>query len=148
MAISHDPRDATYHGRKTDGSPVLRPMSPHLQVYDMLQLQSAMSISHRITGVAWALGMLLFVWWLIAAAAGPAAYGTVQAVFGSFIGVLVLIGMTAAAWYHTLNGVRHLMWDYGSGLNLPMMFRTGHIALAGTAVLTVLTWVIALIVWL
>ena len=38
----------------------------------------ALSILHRMTGVALALGTLLLVWWLLAAAAGPAAFETVQ----------------------------------------------------------------------
>ena len=44
-------------GRRTDGSPIRRPLSPHLQVYDMMQLTSALSISSRITGCAWAIGL-------------------------------------------------------------------------------------------
>lgn len=148
MAISHDARDATYLGRKTDGTPVRRPMSPHLQVYDMMQITSATSISHRITGVAWTGGVVLLVWWLVAAASGPAAFGWVQWFLGSFLGVIVMLGMTGAAWYHTLNGIRHLVWDSGHGFDLPTTYRSGRLVIAGTAVLTVLTWLAVLIVWL
>jgi len=148
MAVSHDSRDATYLGRKTDGTPVMRPMSPHLQVYDMMQMTSAMSISHRITGVAWSGGILLLVWWLVAAASGPSAFAWVQWFLSSVLGVLVLVGMTAAAWYHTLNGIRHMVWDAGYGFDLPTTYRTGRLTLIATVVLTVVTWVAALIVWL
>ena len=57
MAGTNDSREATMVGRRTDGTLVRRPLSPHLQAYDMLQMSSALSISHRITGVAWAGGL-------------------------------------------------------------------------------------------
>lgn len=147
MASMQDNRAATMAGRRSDGSAVQRPLSPHLQVYDMLQMTSALSISHRITGVAWSFGLILLVWWLVAAAAGPEAFARVQWFMSSWIGLLGLFGMTAAAWFHTLNGVRHLAWDAGYGYDIPTTYATGRMVLIGTAVLTVLTWLIAIIVW-
>jgi len=129
-------------GRRTDGTAVNRPLSPHLQVYDMLQMTSAMSISHRITGVVWSLGAIVLVWWLVAAASGPAAFATVQGVLGSFLGILFLIAMTATAWFHTLGGIRHLIWDAGYGYDMPSVYRSGHMVLIGTAVLTAATWLL------
>ncbi|MGE0653559.1 MAG: succinate dehydrogenase, cytochrome b556 subunit, partial [Alphaproteobacteria bacterium] len=41
-----------------------RPLSPHLQVYRP-QITSVMSILHRLTGIALAVGTLLLVWWLV-----------------------------------------------------------------------------------
>jgi succinate dehydrogenase / fumarate reductase, cytochrome b subunit len=147
MPIMQDSRDADMLGRRTDGSTVRRPLSPHLQVYDMLQMSSAMSISHRITGVAWSLGVLLLVWWLVAAAAGPGAFAQVQWFLSSWLGLLILVGMTGAAWFHTLNGIRHLAWDAGHGYEIRTMYRSGWTVLIATAVLTVLTWLIAIIAW-
>ena len=134
-------------GRRTDGSPIRRPLSPHLQVYDMMQLTSALSISSRITGVAWGLGLVLLVWWLVAAASGPSAFAGAQWFLSSWLGLLGLFAMTGAAWYHTLNGVRHLAWDAGYGYDIPSTYRSGRIVLVGTAVMTVLTWVVAVAVW-
>src|SRR3712207_5119622 len=105
MSIMQDSREATMVGRRTDGSTVKRPLSPHLQVYDMLQLTSALSISSRITGAAWGVGLALLVWWLAAAASWPSAFAGVQWFMSSWFGLLILFGMTGAAWYHTLNGV-------------------------------------------
>ncbi|GAA0581009.1 succinate dehydrogenase, cytochrome b556 subunit [Craurococcus roseus] len=147
MSIMQDSREATMAGRRTDGSAVKRPLSPHLQVYDMLQLTSALSISSRITGAAWGLGLVLLVWWLVAAASGPSAFATVQWFLSSWLGLLVLFGMTGAAWYHTLNGVRHLAWDAGYGYDIPTTYRSGRIVLIGTAVMTVLTWIVAVMAW-
>ncbi|MBV1797337.1 succinate dehydrogenase, cytochrome b556 subunit [Siccirubricoccus sp. G192] len=147
MPIMQDSRDADMLGRRTDGSTVRRPLSPHLQVYDMLQMSSAMSIAGRITGVAWSVGVLLLVWWLVAAAAGPRAFAQVQWFLGSWLGLLILVGMTGAAWFHTLNGIRHLAWDAGHGYEIPTMYRSGWTVLIATAVLTVLTWLVAIIAW-
>ena len=147
MSIMQDAREATMVGRRSDGSPIKRPLSPHLQVYDMLQLTSALSISSRITGAAWGVGLVLLVWWLVAAAAGPSAFASVQWFMSSWLGLLGLFGMTAAAWYHTLNGVRHLAWDAGYGYDIPSTYRSGHVVLVATAVATVLTWLVALVAW-
>ena len=147
MAQPHDARDALYNGKRTDGSPVRRPMSPHLQVYDMLQMSSLLSIGNRIVAVAWSVGLVFFVWYLAAAASGPEAFARVQGFMGSFFGVIILFGITAAAWYHTLAGVRHLVWDAGYGYSIPDMYRSGWAAIIGTGVLTVLTWLIAIIAW-
>jgi len=63
-----------------------RPLSPHLQVYRP-QLTSVMSISHRAAGVALAVGTLLLVYWIVAAASGPAAFASAQAFIGSWFGL-------------------------------------------------------------
>src|SRR5436190_23067696 len=84
-----------------------RPLSPHLQIYRP-QLTSILSITHRAAGVALAVGTLLLVYWVVAAASGPAAYATAQACIGSWIGRLVLFGWSAALVYHLANGIRHL----------------------------------------
>ena len=146
MSIMQDSREATMVGRRSDGSTIKRPLSPHLQVYDMLQLTSALSIAGRITGGAWAFGLVLLVWWLVAAASGPSAFARVQWFMSSWLGLLGLFGMTAAAWYHTLNGVRRLAWDAGYGYDIPTTYRSGHMVLVGTVVLTLLTWIIVGIV--
>ncbi|MCU0945005.1 MAG: succinate dehydrogenase, cytochrome b556 subunit [Rubritepida sp.] len=142
-----DPREAAMIGRRSDGTLIRRPLSPHLQAYDMMQMTSALSITHRITGALWSAGMLLLVWWLMAAAGGEGGFAAVQWFLSSWLGLLILFGLTAAAWYHTLAGVRHLMWDAGRGFDLPSVYRTGRLVLAGTAVLTVLTWVLILLAW-
>jgi succinate dehydrogenase / fumarate reductase, cytochrome b subunit len=147
MSEPLDPRQAQFVGRRSDGSVIQRPLSPHLQAYDMMQVTSLTSILHRISGAIWSAGALLLVWWLAALAGGEAAFDTAQSVFGSFIGIIVLFGLTAAAWYHTLAGIRHLAWDAGWGFDLPTVFRTGQAVFAGTAALTVLTWIIALVAW-
>lgn len=118
-----------------------RPLSPHLQVYRW-QWTMAYSILHRATGVALAAGTLLLVWWLIALSTGPEAFDTVQAVMGSIIGRLALLGWTFALFYHLANGIRHLFWDAGMGFELETAAKTGHLVPVVAVVLTALTWAI------
>ena len=123
-----------------------RPLSPHLQVYRW-QLTSVMSILHRLSGVALSAGAILLVWWLVAAAAGPEAYAGVQAFLGSWIGVALLFAWSLALFYHLCNGLRHLWWDTGQGLDLPSVYASGWTVLAATAVLTVVAWVVGVVAW-
>ena len=147
MSHPPDPRQAAFAGRRTDGTAIQRPLSPHLQAYNMLEMSSGMSIAHRATGIAWSAGMVFLVWWLVALASGPRAFAQVQWFLSSFLGLLMLFGLTVVAWFKKLAGVRHLVWDAGYGYSLPVMVRSGQAVLIGTAVLTVLTWVLALMVW-
>ena len=147
MAQTQDSREATMVGRRSDGTLIRRPLSPHLQAYDMMQMTSAISISHRLSGIVWTAGVLAMCWWLIAAAAGPAAFAAVQWFLGSFLGILLLMGVTAAAWFHTLAGIRHLAWDAGWGYDIPTVYKTGHAVLIGTGALTGLTWLALIVSW-
>jgi succinate dehydrogenase / fumarate reductase cytochrome b subunit len=117
-----------------------RPISPHLQVYKP-QLTSVLSILHRITGVALAVGTILLVYWLIAAAAGPEAYATAQALIGSWLGRILLFGWTFALFFHLTNGIRHLFWDAGFGFELKTVYASGWTVVALAAVLTLLSFI-------
>jgi succinate dehydrogenase / fumarate reductase cytochrome b subunit len=119
-----------------------RPLSPHLQIYKP-QITSVLSISHRITGVALGVGTVLLAAWIVAAAMGPAAYGRVAGLIGSWFGQMLLFGWSVALFYHLLNGIRHLFWDAGRGFELPEMERSGKAVVAGTVVLTAVAWILA-----
>lgn len=119
-----------------------RPLSPHLQIYRP-QLTSILSIVHRMTGVGLALGALLVVWWLLAAATGPGYFAVVDGLLTSWFGLLVLLGSTWALAYHLLNGIRHLVWDMGYGFELETVDKTGWAVVIGSGALTVLLWLVA-----
>lgn len=138
-------RDALMLGRASDGRLVRRPLSPHLQVYRP-QITTVLSILHRATGIVLSAGTLLLVWWLVAAARGEAAYATVSGFLRSPVGLLLLFGWTATLWYHFCSGLRHLAWDAGWGYTLPVVHRSGWTVVIAAAVLTVLTWIVAVIV--
>lgn len=119
-----------------------RPLSPHIGIYRW-QWTMTLSILHRATGIALAVGTLLLVWWLVAAASGEEAYATVQACLGSVLGQLALLGWSVAFFYHLCNGIRHLVWDTGRWLDLPSARLSGLVTLVLTAVLTAATWLLA-----
>jgi succinate dehydrogenase / fumarate reductase cytochrome b subunit len=100
----------------------------------------ALSISHRITGIALSLGFLLFAWWLVALAVGPDAYARATRVLGSPLGLVVLAGFAFAYWYHFCAGIRHLVWDTGHMLEKPAARRSAVVVLVATVVLTLLTF--------
>lgn len=121
-----------------------RPLSPHLQVYKP-QLTSVLSITHRATGVALAVGLIGLVYWLMSLAAGPQAYAAAQQVLGSWFGKLVLFGCSFALFYHMCNGVRHLFWDAGMGFELETVYASGWAVVVVSVAMTVVTWIVALI---
>lgn len=120
-----------------------RPLSPHLQVYKP-QISSTLSILHRITGVALAVGLLLLAWWLGAAAYGPEAYERVQDFMGSWLGQMILFGWSVALFYHLANGIRHLAWDFGYGFANEQVTRSGYAVLAAALILTLAAWAAAM----
>lgn len=123
-----------------------RPLSPHLQVYRK-QVQMMTSITHRITGVALAVGALGLVWGLLALAAGPERWAGFTACAGSPLGLLVLFGFSWALAYHFLNGIRHLAQDAGNGFAIPDFIRSSWISIVGSIVLVVLAWAFVLMRW-
>jgi succinate dehydrogenase / fumarate reductase cytochrome b subunit len=119
-----------------------RPLSPHLQVYRW-SWTMAMSVAHRITGSALYVGTVLVAGWLLAMASGPAAYERVSWFFGTPIGLLVLFGYTWILLHHMLGGVRHLVWDFGHGMDPATRINMARFTLVGSTLLTVLIWAVA-----
>ena len=116
-----------------------RPLSPFLTVYRW-QYSMALSILHRVMGCALSVGLLLLAYWLMAAATGKAEYETARAFFGHALVRVVLIGFTFAFFYHLLNGVRHLTWDTGHGLERKAARLSGWVAFLGALAATALFW--------
>ena len=114
-----------------------RPLSPHLGVYKFMYTMS-LSILHRITGLAATLGFLLFAWWLMALAGGPETYARVMRLLDTPVAKLVLVGFTFAFVYHFCNGIRHLVWDTGHGLERAQARRSGALVIVLALLLTVL----------
>lgn len=122
-----------------------RPLSPHLGIYRWY-LTMAMSILHRVTGAGLTVGLLLLAWWLLALAGGPESFATVQAAMDNIFGGLILFGFTLFLFYHSLNGIRHLVWDTGRNLDKDGARASGIVVLGATAFLTALTWILIIIV--
>jgi succinate dehydrogenase / fumarate reductase, cytochrome b subunit len=123
-----------------------RPLSPHLQVFRW-HITMALSILHRATGVALGVGMLLMVWWVLAAAAGPESYGRFVAFAGSPIGILLLLGWSFSLFLHLCTGIRHLVWDTGTGLDIATVQQSSWTIVIAAVGLTVLAWIAAIVTW-
>ena len=114
-----------------------RPLSPHLQIYKP-QITTVLSILHRITGAGLAMGTLIVAWWLFAALAGDQAFAATQVFKNSLIGRFMLLCWIFAFVYHLLNGVRHLIWDTGHGMEMKSVYRSGWLVVIGSILLTLL----------
>lgn len=126
-----------------EGKPAARPLSPHLQIYRW-SWTMAMSIAHRVTGAALYGGTVLIAAWLVAAASGPGAYTTAQAIAGSAVGKLVLFGYTFALLHHMVGGLRHFVWDTGHGYDPQTRMNLAKYSVFVSGGLTVLVWAVAL----
>ncbi len=118
-----------------------RPLSPHLTIWKW-QVHAIVSILHRITGNALALGaVLLFLWWLVAAASGPEAYQTFTGVASGGFGKLIAFGISWLFFQHLCSGIRHLVMDTGQGFGLGISRGTALATLVVSISLTILLWV-------
>ena len=121
-----------------------RPLSPHLSIWKW-QIHAIASMTHRITGNAMSMGaMLLFLWWLVAAATGPEAYATFMSVATGWFGILIGIGFTWTFFQHMCSGIRHLVMDTGQGLELDASKATATATFIVSITLTVITWAVIL----
>ncbi len=121
------------------------PLSPHLQVY-RFPLTVILSITHRITGAFLAIGTLLLLYLLMAAAAGPQSYQSAHALVSSWLGQVLLLLWTFALYFHFCNGIRHLIWDVGYGFDKQLVDKTALIVMIASILLTVVTWLVAMAV--
>src|SRR6056297_3716151 len=115
-----------------------RPLSPHLTIYRP-QWTSISSILVRITGNALIVAALLIVWWFVAAASGPEAFAIANGFITSWFGDLIMFLSVMGLWYHTLAGVRHLIWDNAMMLEIETAEKLGWGVIIGSVVLTVIT---------
>ncbi len=118
-----------------------RPLSPHLQIY-RLPLPAILSITHRMTGIILSTGTILLAAWMVALAQGPETFALAMMVIGHPLGQLVLFGYSAALFYHMCNGIRHLNWDRGAGMEIAQVYRSGKMTIAAALILTALLWAV------
>jgi succinate dehydrogenase / fumarate reductase, cytochrome b subunit len=116
-----------------------RPLSPHVLLYRW-QIGNSLSILHRLTGIALAVGLIALCYWLVSLAAGERSYAAAMRVFAGPFGLLLLMGWTFAFLYHLLNGIRHLFWDVGVGFERTQRHLSGWFAIIGAAGLTACLW--------
>ena len=117
------------------------PLSPHLQIYGW-QISSLLSITHRIIGIINFIAITLICIWTISLLLGEENYENIKNFFQSFFGKFIIIGLAWSFSFHTLNEIRHLIWDLGYGFDLKISKITGVLALVGSFVLTILFYLI------
>ena len=117
------------------------PISPFmLPKYYRFQITSMLSILHRLTGIALAVGSALLALWLVAIAQGGKLFSAMHDFLASPFGRVLLFGWSLAFFYHLASGIRHLLWDTGRGFELPTVYRSGYLVLVLTVLMTAVTW--------
>jgi len=125
-------------------APSSRPLSPHLSIY-RFTLTMTMSIVHRATGIALYGGTLVLLLWVLAAAFGGGFFDSVNWLFGSWFGQLVLFGYTWVLFHHMLGGIRHFLWDFTLGMDAAGRELLVRLQLGASVALTLIVW--AVFVW-
>lgn len=121
-------------------SPPNRPLSPHLQIYK-LPLTAVLSITHRITGVALAMGLLFFGYSLMSISLSAESYLHTQALLTHPLGKLLLWLFIYALFFHLCHGIRHLLWDLGKGFAKENMNKHALLELVTSVNLTLIAWI-------
>ncbi len=116
-----------------------RPLSPHIDLY-RTQFTPIVSILHRLTGLALAGGMVVFIAWLACLASGPTCYEWIMGLLTSPVGLFCLFGWTWSLFYHLSTGVRHLVWDTGLFLEASRVAPSGRIVIGVSVLLTLAVW--------
>jgi len=114
-----------------------RPLSPHLSVYK-LKYTMLTSGLNRITGMGLSIGLVLLVYWLVAAAGGAQSYARAERVLSHPLMKLVYAGFIVASCYHLVAGIRHLVWDTGHGLERAQSQRSAWLVVIISVVLMLL----------
>ena len=112
------------------------PLSPHLQIYGW-QISSLLSITHRIIGVVNVIAITLICFWTISLLFGEDNYLILKNLFQSFFGKFIIVSLCWSFSFHTLNEIRHLIWDLGYGFDLKISKITGVITIIGSLALTI-----------
>jgi succinate dehydrogenase / fumarate reductase cytochrome b subunit len=120
-----------------------RPLSPHLQIY-RLPLTAWLSILHRATGALLFLGAGMLTVALFIFSTGEEHWRAVEEILSGWPGILFLTGLNFALYYHLCNGIRHLVWDAGYGLDYKQAYRHGIIMVLIALALSLLTSFLAL----
>ena len=85
---------------------------------------------------------MLIVWWFLAAASGPAYFAIVNGFLTSWFGDLIMFFSVLGLWYHTLAGIRHLIWDNAIAMDIPTAEKLGWAIIGGSVVLTLITVIV------
>lgn len=103
--------------------------------FDLTKIQlpvgALTSITHRVTGVLLAFGIVFWTYLLDLSLDGPLGYSRVAAILDQGWVKAAVIAFTWALAHHLLAGTRHLLSDIDIGSQLPAARRSAWIANIG-----------------
>jgi len=120
-----------------------QPLSPHLSIYKW-QVTNTLSILHRFSGALLFLAAMDFSIWLASIAMGENSYALISSLFSSRLALAIWVAVSFCFFYHSLNGLRHLAWDFGKGFETHQVNYSGIIVVFLTLVLTSSFWFLLL----
>ncbi len=113
------------------------PTSPHLQIYKP-QITSLLSITHRVTGFGLNLALILLTLWIISFGLGNDYYNNFVSIFDTTFVKVVVFFIVLGISYHALNGIRHILWDFGFMISNKAASISGIVIIISTIVLSFL----------
>ncbi len=119
---------------------LLRPVSPHLAIY-RFQINYLSSAFNRVTGLILSGSLYIFgIAYLVAPTVGwhleTASMVAAVAAWPAAVKVGVKAFFAAPFFFHSFNGLRHMVWDAGYGFKNSVHIRTGWSVVALTAATT------------
>jgi len=115
-----------------------RPTSPHLGIY-RIQISSTLSIFHRLTGIALFGALSIVTWWMVFWIFGGCSECYISSLSCCII-KYALYALSFTLFYHTCNGIRHLIWDAGYGFSIKALHVGGWMAVIVALILTIGFW--------
>jgi succinate dehydrogenase / fumarate reductase cytochrome b subunit len=116
-----------------------QPLSPHLSIYKW-QITNTLSILHRFSGALLFLAAIDFSIWLASIAIGENSYALISGLSSNWPALVYWVVVSFSFFYHSLNGLRHLAWDFGKGFDTHKVNYSGFIVVVLTLVLTLCFW--------
>jgi succinate dehydrogenase / fumarate reductase cytochrome b subunit len=86
------------------------------------------------------------MFFLASLALGEQYYVIFSTIIGSWIGKLIMLGITWAIFHHMLGGLRHFIWDIGKGFEVKTVDQLAAITLLGGVLLTLIYWLVFFII--
>jgi succinate dehydrogenase / fumarate reductase cytochrome b subunit len=120
-------------------------LSPHIGIYKW-QINSLLSIFHRISGGAIYIILLIFFWLfsLNVFFQDNEILNIINQFFEkNIIAKLIISIINFFLYYHIFNGIRHLFWDMGYGFEIKAMHISGLIVLACSFIISVASFLVS-----
>lgn len=84
-----------------------------------LPITAIASITHRVAGVVLLVGLIFLLWALNVSLSSEEGFASVKAALTSnFFAKFVLWGLLTALAYHSFAGIKHIIMDFGIGVDL------------------------------